>query len=167
MNHLILMRHAKAEAGAPGGDDHERALTDTGRSDAARIAEALWKPPLRPHHAFVSTSTRTRQTWEIVAERFEDDILQTEFLPELYNADMEALDRVLQRAFEQSGCVAIVGHNPGIHMLAVQILHDNAASPYALEQLARGFPPGAAAVFEADAAERLTFTGFLAPSVLR
>ena len=162
MNHLILMRHAEAEASGPGGDDHARGLTSRGRADAGRVAEALWRPPLRPHLALVSSSVRTRETWDVVSENFHDDIVEVQVRDDIYDADLATLTRAVGMAAEHPGCVILIGHNPGIHMLAVHLLHDNAAGPYALERLSRGFPAGAAAVFEAEAGG-LRLADFISP----
>lgn len=53
MQRLILMRHAKAEASAPGGDV-DRALSERGLRDAAAIGRALAARGLKPDMALVS-----------------------------------------------------------------------------------------------------------------
>src|SRR5215204_3614671 len=70
MRRLLLLRHAKAERSQPGGRDHDRILAKRGRNDAVAVGAYLVRHKLVPGRALVSTSARTRQTWELVATAF-------------------------------------------------------------------------------------------------
>jgi phosphohistidine phosphatase len=161
MHRLILMRHAQAEPSAPSGGDAARALSPLGRGEAVAMGRALAERGLKPDLALVSTATRTRQTWDEMHDAFGD--VEVRDLPALYNAGAEVIRRLVEGSEEEAGCLLIVAHNPGVHVLAVEYLTESAASPAVLDRLAGGFPTGAAAVFTVDPAGRCAYEGFLTP----
>ena len=71
--------------------------------------------------------------------------------------------RFVVGAEAEAGCLMVVGHNPGIHLLAMEYLVEGAASPSILERMTGGFPPGAAAIFTVDVAGRCAFEGMIQP----
>ncbi len=161
MHRLILMRHAKTERAAASGLDRDRALTQRGREDALLMGRVLFEKGLRPDLALVSTATRTRQTWELMQEAFGDAEVRME--PALYNASSDTLRRHVEAAEEEAGCLLVLAHNPGVHMLAHQYLIESAASPSVMDRMAAGFPTAAAAAFEVDVAGRCAYDGYLTP----
>ena len=161
MQRLILMRHAKAEKTSASGRDRDRPLSDKGRTDAAAMGRALAAKGMRPDLALVSPSTRTRQTWDLLHDAFGD--VQVREDEPLYNGDSDTLRRFVEAAEDEAGCLMVVAHNPGIHLLAVEYLVESAASPSVLDRMVGGFAPGAAAIFIVDVAGRCAFEGFLQP----
>jgi phosphohistidine phosphatase len=161
MHRLILMRHAKAEPGSPSGDDHDRPLAAAGRTAALAMGRGLAARRLRPDLVLVSTAARTRQTWDLVQDAFGDVDVRLE--RDLYNASAAAIRRLVEAEEEAAGCLLVMAHNPGVHLLAVEYLTESAASPGVLDRLAGGFPTGAAALFEVDAAGRCRYDGFVTP----
>ncbi|AYG95127.1 histidine phosphatase family protein [Brevundimonas naejangsanensis] len=164
MQRLILMRHAKAEASAPGGDV-DRALSERGRRDAAAMGRALAERGLKPDMALVSGARRTRDTWDAVSEFFGDVDLRV--ADALYNASADTLRRAVEAAEDEAGCLLLIAHNPGVHQLAVDYLIESAASPSVLDKLSGGFPTAAAAVFRVDVAGRPSYEGWLTPEALQ
>lgn len=161
MQRLILMRHAEAERASGSGDDRDRVLSARGRSDATQMGRALATKGLRPDLALVSAAARTRQTWDLAHAAFGDvDVREQDAL---YNAGADTLRHAVEAAEDEAGCLMLVAHNPGIHLLAVEYLIESAASPSVLDRMSGGFPPGACAVFAVDVAGRCTFEAFLQP----
>jgi phosphohistidine phosphatase len=161
MQRLILMRHAEAERAAGSGRDRDRLLSVRGRKDAAAMGRALAGRGMRPDLALVSPAARTHQTWEILHDAFGDvEVRENE---PLYNGGSETLRRFVEAAEDEAGCLMVVAHNPGIHLLAVEYLVESAASPALLDRMSGGFPPGAAAIFTVDVAGRCSFEGFIQP----
>jgi phosphohistidine phosphatase len=159
MHRLILMRHAKTERAAESGLDRDRALTERGRADAILMGTVLANKGLRPDLALVSPAVRTRQTWEAMHDALGDVELRIE--PRLYDASPEVIRRLVQDAEDQTGCLLVVAHNPGVHLAALDYLTESAASPSVLDRMAGGFATGASAIFEVDVAGRCIYDGFL------
>jgi phosphohistidine phosphatase len=83
--------------------------------------------------------------------------------PRLYDAAPDLIRRFIQDAEDQSGCLLVMAHNPGVHLLALDYQTESAASPSVLARMAGGFATGAAAIFEVDVAGRCVYDGFLTP----
>lgn len=161
MQRLILMRHAEAERSAASGRDRDRALSPLGQSAARRMGQALASRGLSPDLALVSGAVRTRQTWELAHEAFGD--VEVRESDSLYNADADVLRRAIEAVEDEAGCLLVMAHNPGVHVLAVDYLIEGAASPFIIERMSGGFPTGAAAIFSVDVAGRPTLDGFIQP----
>jgi phosphohistidine phosphatase len=146
MPRLILVRHAKAVDRMDADDDFERGLTSRGREDAAETAAALKAAGISVSLALVSPSQRTLQTF--IAMR---DTLGTPALEDpmaLYHASPDMLLRAVTEALGRAETVMLVGHNPGIGVLA-QNLAERAGR---LQDMPDGYPTSAATVFSvADA----------------
>lgn len=104
---LILIRHAEAEPGY-GCRDADRALTDVGHEQAARLAVTLnkrCKPKVVVHSPYLR-AIQTAAPLAVDVPKFETDLL----LPE---ADrFKKLTEWLTR--HGDGPIAVVGHNPSI-----------------------------------------------------
>lgn len=161
MQRLILMRHAEAERAAGSGGDRDRPLSPRGRSDAAAMGRALAARGMRPDLALVSPAARTRQTWDLLHDAFGDVQIRDD--EALFNGGADVLRRFVEDAEDEAGCLIVVAHNPGVHLLAVEYLIESAASPSVLDRMSGGFPPGSAAIFTVDAAGRCTLEGYLQP----
>ncbi|WP_439472540.1 SixA phosphatase family protein [Brevundimonas sp.] len=161
MQRLILMRHAEAERASGSGRDRDRDLSARGKSDAALMGRALAARGVRPDLALVSPASRTRQTWDLVHDAM-GDVEVREDEP-LYNGSADTLRRAIEAVEDEAGCLLVLAHNPGVHLLAVEYLIESAASPSVLDRMSGGFPPGSAALFTVDVAGRCTFEGYLQP----
>lgn len=164
MHRLILMRHAQAEPSAPTGGDAARVLSAAGRGEAAIMGRALAERGLKPDLALISSAARTRQTWDQMHDGFGD--VEVRWETALYNAAADVIRRLVEASEDETGCLLVIAHNPGVHALAVEYLTESAASPAVLDRLAGGFPPGAAALFTVDVAGRCAYEGFLTPRAL-
>ena len=161
MHRLILMRHAKAERGSPSGRDRDRPLSPRGEADALRVGRILADRGLKPDRALVSSAERTLQTWELVHESLGD--VEIRQVDALYEAEPGTLRTHVEDEADLAGCLILVGHNPGIHQLAMDLLMEGAAAPSVLDRLAAGFPTGQAVVFSVDAAGRYALEGLVRP----
>lgn len=172
MRRLILLRHAKTETDAPSGKDHDRRLEERGRADAAAMAEWLSDQSLVPDQVLVSTATRTRQTWDILAELFPGAGPQVEHLPELYSASASQLLAAIHDVSAGINRLMLVGHNPGLHELALGLTCGCNETDRKL--LSGNMPTSAIAVIDfpiADWADARFGTGklqhFVSPKILR
>src|SRR6266508_6197632 len=92
---LMLLRHAKSEKAEPGMRDHERRLNERGERDAETIGAYLAHHALLPDLVAVSTSRRTRETWEHVAATLAASP-PARFEERLYNAGTQAILAVIK-----------------------------------------------------------------------
>ncbi|MGI4748571.1 MAG: SixA phosphatase family protein [Janthinobacterium lividum] len=120
---LLLLRHAKAVASAgPASEasDQARDLTDRGRQDASRLSKALRSQGLQPDLALVSSALRTRRTWDLLAP-FAEPAPTLVISDRIYLAEADDLLFLLRETAEEIGSVMLVGHNPGLHELALHL----------------------------------------------
>jgi phosphohistidine phosphatase len=143
MRRLLLLRHAKAERVQPGEKDHERVLTDRGRSDAARIGAYVARHGLIPDRALVSTSARTRETWALLANAMGKEP-PARFEPRIYEASPQAVLKVIQEAKPKTATLLVIGHNPGLQELAAMLIASGDVD--SRQRLKEDFPTAAIAV---------------------
>src|ERR1700761_8206979 len=143
MQRLILLRHGKAEPASPGGD-FERGLTERGRSEAALAGRVLAEAGYAPDLALVSTARRAMETWQALQTWFPGARAQAS--RGLYHAEPGALAEAIAAAADAATTLMVVGHNPGLHELALVLPAVAGTRPEPI--LARSFPTAAAAVFE-------------------
>ena len=136
-------------------------VSTIGMTIGHRIFGLVVQRPDATPPGLVSGAVRTRETWERLHEDFGD--VEVRYEPGLYNASAERLRRSVEAAGDEAGCLLILAHNPGVHLLAVKYLEEAAASPRVLERLSVGFPPAACAVFAVDPAGRPVFESLLTP----
>jgi phosphohistidine phosphatase len=152
MRRLMLLRHAKTETDAPSGRDQDRRLDDRGRKDAAEIGGWLARHPPVPDAVLVSLAVRAHQTWEIASAAMKElspkgraPAPHVELLPELYGADPSQLLQSIHSATD-SQRLMVVGHNPGMHELALALAGSGDAA--GRRALAENLPTSGLAIFD-------------------
>jgi phosphohistidine phosphatase len=160
MQQIVLLRHAKAEPAGRDGEDSTRPLSSVGRQQAPRIASALLAAGADPEIALVSDARRTRETWSLVSPVFPRS--PAHILGSLYLCTPETL---MQEALGSGrDRVMLVGHNPGIHELACQLVEGDGPLERSLREK---FPTCAAAVFTRHGgAPRWTLDAYLTPALI-
>lgn len=120
MRRLLLLRHAKTERAEPGKPDRDRKLTKRGRADAPIIGAYMARHDLVPDLVLVSPVARSEETWALVAKTFakEPRVVKDE---RIYNADPEKLIAIIRKT-RDARALLVVGHNPGLHDLAVGLI---------------------------------------------
>lgn len=151
MQRLMILRHAAAVPRRPEVEDFPRSLTATGRARAARVAQWLSEQPYSPDEIFCSPAQRARETLaQLLALRPELE-LRTTFVPQLYGASTRTLAVLLDRAFAERDSVLIVGHNPALESLALEVIAPSdhgklarlAAGTILIVEFERGWPADA------------------------
>jgi phosphohistidine phosphatase len=141
---LILFRHAKAAHRARGGSDQERPLEPVGRRDAEISGRWMAATGFAPDLVLVSPSARTRETWDEVKTYFPRAKVQ--FLDDLYDATPEDIETAMAGPARGAQDVLVIGHNPGMQELAMNLLVEGGASNDEVEKVAGGFPTSTVAV---------------------
>jgi phosphohistidine phosphatase len=148
MFRLLLLRHAKA-APLAGGGDKERPLTTRGHHQSAQIGQYLKAEQLIPDVALVSDTARTRQTLSDVLAQFGTDTpVPVETEPGVYDASPAALLKIVRQTHNKIRTVLLVGHNPGIHQFAVDLI--GYGDRYAAQRLASRYPTASLTVVDFD-----------------
>jgi phosphohistidine phosphatase len=147
MHQLILLRHAKAAAKLAGSTDHERPLTASGRRGATVVGQAMRKAGLSPDVVLVSSALRTQQTLQALeAVGVWDEWPNIDTLPALYMAAPNQIRDLLRDLPETVRSALVIGHNPGLHELALA-LADPADPRPEQSRLSDGFPTASLAEF--------------------
>lgn len=173
MRRLILLRHAKTETDAPSGRDFDRRLDDRGRRDAAMMGDWLGRHPPLPALVCVSTAVRARQTWDLVAAAMPTTTFDVAHLDELYGAGpSEILSVIRDAALEDPKQLMLVGHNPGLHEMALGLVGGGDAA--GRKAIADNLPTGGIVVIDFTIADwnDVTFRGgqlvqFISPKLLK
>jgi phosphohistidine phosphatase len=125
MHMLHLLRHAKS-SWKEEVEDHERRLNRRGREAARRVGLALPAAIGKLDLILCSSARRTRETMELVLAEFAvrpRSVVEDE----LYEASKDALMGRVRRLPEDIGNILLIGHNPGLHELAMAIADTNTA----------------------------------------
>jgi phosphohistidine phosphatase len=136
---LYLVRHAKSSWKKRGLTDHDRPLAPRGRRAAKAMGRYLREQGIEPELVLCSSATRARETLERMNTRGK---LRIE--ADLYGAEASTLVARLHEVTAAVRSVMVIGHNPGLHDLALILARDGAA-------VREKFPTGALAT--------LTFRG--------
>ena len=109
---------------------------------------------LAPDLVLVSTSVRTRQTLHALEPWAEAPLVEP--MDGLYLATAPNLLKALHGVADTVRSVLLVGHNPGLHELAMLLVgaHAMTFENADLRQLAEGFPSGALVEFTVSGAWR-------------
>ena len=141
----MLLRHGKSSWSDSTLADIDRPLAPRGERAAKRIAKYMRRKRICPALVLCSPSLRTRQTLETIEPSL-GKRSQVELVPQLYAASEAELLERLQALPDSVGSVMLVGHNPGLHDLALALASRGADLP----QLEQKFPTGALATLVVD-----------------
>ena len=144
MRRLTLIRHAKSSWDDRSLDDFDRPLNPHGWKSARRIGRELKKKHMRFDICVASPAARVRETLDGLGEGYGQFAFEIRFERGIYEASVAALLNVIQELPESAADALLVGHNPGLERLIVELtrrgkLHD---------EVARKFPTAAVAVAE-------------------
>lgn len=141
---LSLLRHAKSGWDNPDLDDHERALAPRGTKAAREIGKYLTREKLRPGLILCSGAVRTRATLALILPELGATGIDIRYDDSLYLAHPAILLEIVRRVPKGASHVLLVGHNPGLHALALELTGEG--DKKLIADLATKFPTGALAV---------------------
>lgn len=139
---LYLLRHAKSSWDDAARDDHDRDLSPRGRLAVERMGEYCSAEGIVPALVLCSTARRARET----LARLVPHLAATgriEFEQGLYLASANEMLRRLRRIEDSVPSVMLVGHNPGMQELAVNLCGGGDVDT--LARLRSKYPTGALA----------------------
>ncbi len=147
MRQLLLLRHAKSSWDDRDLSDHARPLNPRGIQAATAMRAALTNLGLCPDLVLVSTARRTRETLAALEPWPETPLVEP--MDVLYLASAASILGILQEVSPTVRSVMVVGHNPGIHELALDLVGAKAMTPANpdMRRLSEGYPSGTLAEF--------------------
>ncbi len=169
MKTLYLLRHAKSSWSDNGLRDHDRPLAKRGKEATAVLAAHIAAAGVAPAIVLCSTARRAQETLDGVKSALDDDVAVWSD-EGLYGADSDDLLAVLRELPGTVPSAMIVGHNPGLQDLAIELAGDG--DQRALARLHGKFPTGALATLRVPetwaslAPGRATLEGLVVPREL-
>lgn len=158
MKQLIIFRHAKTELWYPEVEDASRALVSRGLTDTKLVAEFLLSHNIKVDRAIVSSSRRTRETWNILSEYYIS--AQMKIDDDLYLASLQDIENAIY-ANDEIESLMLVGHNPGFHDFAYDLMSKGGSmSEQMSSRLSARFPTGCAAVFSSEKNQSFDYSSF-------
>ncbi|TPI27560.1 histidine phosphatase family protein [Mesorhizobium sp. B3-2-1] len=145
MKQLLLLRHAKSSWDDPDLDDFDRPLDERGLTAARLIGRELAARGWLADLALVSPAMRARDTWRLVAAELPVHP-RVAFAEALYDASAADILSEIRKADPSSGCLVVLGHNPGLEDLAKQLAGPGSEAK-ARKRLEEKFPTAALARF--------------------
>jgi phosphohistidine phosphatase len=146
---LLLMRHGKADSAQD--PDHERELTDRGRTQAQMIGEYLESQGVRPTRVLVSDAVRTRQTWDSVLAAMPGFDGTVAFFPEIYEGGPAEVLDLVRTTDDDEQVVMVIGHEPTMSSLSHGLAGED-SDPGSVAQTRIGLPTGALCVLSGQVA---------------
>jgi len=118
MKRLVLIRHAKSSWENLQQRDFERPLNKRGEHDAPLMGEELKRRGIHLDHMLASPATRAITTARSIAKATGFENKRIEEVPGIYEASPDTLLQLIRNLDKHVKTVALVGHNPGLTMLA-------------------------------------------------
>src|SRR5262245_35321874 len=140
---LLLLRHAKSSWDDTSLDDFERTLNKRGEAAAPRMGQFMAQHGLAPDLVLCSTALRARQTLDLVLPKLSERP-QVIYEDSFYLVAPSVMLARLQAVDPKQRSVMIVGHDPGMQGLALDMAGDG--DPKLLQALSAKFPTAGLAV---------------------
>ena len=147
---LSLFRHAKSGWDDAHLKDIDRPLSERGLRAAAAMGAYMSSEAIRPELVLASPSVRTRETCRqaFAAMHSAPEIT---FEDVVYLASPRTLLALIRRTPASVGHLMVVGHNPGLHALALELVAKAERKP--LAALTTKLPTAGLVVLEFDLAD--------------
>ena len=149
MKSLHLLRHAKSSWKDPGLNDHDRPLNRRGRQTAKMMAAYLRWAKIAPDLVICSTAMRARQTLDPIVKAAKKPP-KIVLVRGIHEGAQRTLWEQLWNLPESAKSVLLIGHNPALHNLALELAHADLNN--LLPSAGAKFPTGAMASFRFDKA---------------
>lgn len=141
MKRIFLLRHLKSSWEFPELDDFDRPLNDRGERAGPLIARHIAAHAIRPDIVLCSAARRARQTLGHIVEVM--DGIPVLYERRLYEATAANLLKRLKELPPNIESVMLVGHNPGLHKLAMALTEKEVPDTVAgLADLRTKYPTG-------------------------
>ena len=131
---LYLLRHAEAESWNPLGNDFSRSLSATGRRHSELVSRWAFESLPPPDTILCSPAKRTRETLAPILSLWPGLLATTDYVDSMYGASLNMLLTLAEDAFSYSECLLMVGHNPGVERMLINLARPkNAGGPMKMD----------------------------------
>lgn len=167
MKTVILLRHAKSDWSDGVSRDFDRPLNDRGRRAARRIGEWARTEGLHFDVILASPAVRVTETLDEFMESYRTPV-DTRWDRRIYLASSATLLDVLRDLPDEVGTALMVGHNPGMEDMVLDLVPDRGDDPLR-DQVEEKYPTASVARLEFpvdrwnDAARPARITLFVRP----
>lgn len=127
MKTLTLLRHAKSTWDDPVARDFDRPLNPRGRRAARTIGREMRTRGLSLDKVIASPAIRVIETLEEVAAGY-GNTLDPHYDQRVYLASVDVLLELIRETDDSIGALLIVGHNPGLERLVLELTRDDGDS---------------------------------------
>ncbi|HTQ63630.1 MAG TPA: histidine phosphatase family protein [Puia sp.] len=114
MKIILLIRHAKSSWDNSALNDFDRPLNERGKKNAPEMARRLLKQNIKIDLFISSPAKRAKTTAKLFMQEFKRKEKEILLVPQLYHADNDAFNTVIQSMDDSINNIAIFSHNPGI-----------------------------------------------------
>jgi phosphohistidine phosphatase len=140
---LSLFRHGKSSWDDPALKDFDRPLSERGQSAVPRMGAFMAARRIAPELVLCSPAVRTRQSLDLLLPYLKNGPTVV-YEDGFYLASASALLKRVRQIESKMHHVMIVGHDPGLHGLALDLAGDG--NPEELQVLSSKFPTAGLAV---------------------
>lgn len=127
MKRLTILRHSKSRPGDADLDDFNRPLDEGGWTAARRMGRELKHRGICFDFCAASTAVRVRETLDGLIEGFGEPDFEIRFEPMIYEATVATLLDIVRELPTNVKAPLLVGHNPGLQGLIIQLVHDRSS----------------------------------------
>ena len=146
MKKLTILRHAKSSWEESNLADFNRPLNDRGWKAARRVGRELKKRGIEFDLCVASTAARVRETLDGLIEGYGQPDFEISFEPRIYEASPATLLAIVRKMPDSSEAPLLVGHNPGLHQLVLELARDDGKR--LRDRVSAKFPTAALATIE-------------------
>jgi phosphohistidine phosphatase len=119
---LYLLRHAEAEPWSPLGNDFSRSLSPNGTQHALLLSNWAHQTLTPPDTILCSPAKRTRETLAPILSHWHRLLATTDYVDSMYGASLHMLLTLMEDAFSYSSRLLMIGHNPGVEAVLMNVL---------------------------------------------
>lgn len=121
MKTLLIVRHAKSDWKDEQLSDFDRPLNSRGKKNAPEMGLRMQQHGFLPDLIWSSAAKRAKRTAKLIANTIAYPEEKIVFDEALYHAGRMSLLTQIQQQEDQYDFIMLVGHNPGLSMLASQL----------------------------------------------
>lgn len=111
---LLLVRHAKSDWGDTNLSDFNRPLNSRGLTDCVTMAQRVEMHQLIPEKVISSPALRALTTCKLMVKSWNKKADEIELNPSIYEANVQALLKIINELDNANNYVGLFGHNNAI-----------------------------------------------------